>query len=82
MIEAFSLKSEALRPDARINDLGVDSLALIEFSFDVEERFNVELPHNMDGVAAIREATLQDLADTVDQIVANKDVSVSAETHE
>ena len=40
----FDLAPEALRPDARLADLAIDSLSVIELLFAVEDAFKVKVP--------------------------------------
>jgi acyl carrier protein len=68
LIEQFQLKPEALTPDTLLRELGVDSLALLEFSFEMEQRFNVDLPQNV----ALSGATLGELAAALDKAAVSK----------
>ena len=68
LIEQFQLKPETLTPDTLLRELGVDSLALLEFSFEMEQRFNVDLPQNV----ALSGATLGELAAALDKAAVNK----------
>ena len=42
MVKELELTAEQVVPQARLEDLGVDSLATIEFIFVLEEHFKVE----------------------------------------
>ncbi len=42
--ETFGISQEQLQPDATLESLGLDSLAVIEFLFQVEDKFNVRIP--------------------------------------
>lgn len=42
--ETFGLGPEKLVPEATLEDLGLDSLAVIEFLFQVEDHFNIKIP--------------------------------------
>ena len=66
LTKKFSVPLEKIRPDATLDTLGLDSLDLIEVLFEVEEAFDVRIPH--DG-AAIRAATIQELLETITQLV-------------
>ena len=44
LIKDHSLTREQLTPEAELSTLGVDSLALIELMFQVEDRFGISLP--------------------------------------
>jgi acyl carrier protein len=43
MVEQFELKIEDLGPEARLEDLGLDSLSVIEFMFKLEDELNIKL---------------------------------------
>ncbi len=40
----FDLSPEILRPDAKLEDLAIDSLSVLEVMFAVEEEFKVTVP--------------------------------------
>jgi acyl carrier protein len=65
--EKYGLDPTQLDPNASMLESGVDSLALVEFIWAVEERFGISVPDNYDEIA-----TLADLAKVVDKIVAAK----------
>lgn len=44
LVEEFGLQPEQLTPDATLASLGLDSLAVVEFMFQIEERFKISLP--------------------------------------
>jgi acyl carrier protein len=65
----FELERDALKPDVALADLGLDSLALMEFVFAVEDAFGLRIPEErLDP----REAgiTLQRLCDVIDEAKA------------
>jgi acyl carrier protein len=65
----YQLDRDALKPDAALADLGLDSLALMEFVFAVEDAFGIRIPEErLDP----REAgiTLQRLCDVIDEMKA------------
>ncbi len=63
----FDLAIERLQPEAKLVDLGVDSLATIEFLFKLEERFGLDL--NSDPAPV---DTVADIASEVDRLLAAK----------
>lgn len=65
MAEQFGLKIEELGPDTPLESLGLDSLSIIEFMFNLEDRLGIKLP---DERAEIR--TPRDIADICDRLVA------------
>ena len=42
--EEFNIPAEKLTPDATVESLGIDSLSLIDFMFDVEDKLGLEMP--------------------------------------
>lgn len=59
------LRVEDLDPARPIEELGVDSLSVIEVMFKLEDEFHIKTP---DERVPIR--TIQDIADLVDRLVA------------
>lgn len=67
LAEDFELKPEQLGPEAKLVDLGIDSLATIEFLFRLEERFGLDLNNDPTPVD-----TIADIATEVDRLLAAK----------
>ncbi len=67
MVEQFDLKLEDLTPDATLESLGLDSLSVIEFMFNLEDELKIKLPDER-----VELKTLQDVTNLVDRIVAEK----------
>ncbi len=67
MSEQFDLKPEQLTPDAQLESLGIDSLSVIEFMFNIEDQFKVKLPDER-----VEIKTVQDIANIVDRLVAEQ----------
>lgn len=67
MVEQFDLKEEALTPDAQLETLGLDSLSVIEFMFNIEDEFKIKLPDER-----VEIKTIQDIATIVDRLVAEQ----------
>lgn len=63
----FGIDPATLDPHASMRERGVDSLALVEFVFAVEDQFGISIP---DENASLD--TLAELAAVVDQLVAAK----------
>jgi acyl carrier protein len=53
-----------------LDDLGLDSFEVVALTFDIEEKFNIQIPFNAN--MDIESKTLGDLIQTVDQLVAAK----------
>ena len=67
LAEEFELKQDQLVPEAKLADLGIDSLATIEFLFKLEERFKLDL--NNDPVPV---ETIADIAAEIDRLMAKQ----------
>lgn len=70
MQERLGLTEEQLRPEQGLEEIGIDSLAMVEFMFDLEDAFGVRLT---DERTPIR--TIQDIADLIDQALAAQQAS-------
>ena len=66
----ISPTSGALQLSEPLDQLGLDSMQVVELIFDIEEKFDINLPvnANMD----IQSKTVGDLIQAVDQLVAAK----------
>jgi acyl carrier protein len=73
----FQLERDALKPDAALADLGLDSLALMEFVFAAEDAFGLRIPEERLNP---REAgiTLQRLCDVIDEMKMAEPASSAA----
>ena len=71
LVEDFHVDAAAVSPEAPLDRLGLDSLALMEFVFAVEDRFDVRIPEER---LEPRQAgvTLAQLATLIDDAVAAK----------
>ncbi|MDD5180458.1 MAG: acyl carrier protein [Gallionellaceae bacterium] len=67
MAEQFELKEESLTPDAQLETLGLDSLSVIEFMFNLEDEFHIKLPDER-----VEIKTIQDIANIVERMVAEQ----------
>ncbi len=50
--EQAMLDPEAINPETTLDDLGLDSLALVEVVFGIEEAFDISVPFNANEPAA------------------------------
>jgi acyl carrier protein len=76
IIEKFEIDPEKVQADTDLTSLGIDSLSIAEFIFDVEDKFKVELP---DPRVEIRDlkvvkppvpfTTLRELSAQLDQLI-------------
>ena len=71
LVEQFKVEAGAVRPQVALDQLGLDSLALMEFVFAVEDRFDVRIPEDrLDPRQA--GVTLEQLAALLDEAIAAK----------
>jgi acyl carrier protein len=68
----FQLAPERLTPEARLEDLEIDSLRMIEILFSVEEAFAISVPADAAEIKA-RVQTFGDLAAYIDELVRGTD---------
>ena len=68
VVAKYHVDASTITPDSTMESLGLDSLDLIELLFEVEDGFNIRVPQ--DGGSAIRTATMGELVETIDKIVA------------
>ena len=60
--EASGLEAEALTPEAKISEVGINSLAMIEIAVRIEDAFGVRL----DDETVFRTSTLGELAELIE----------------
>jgi acyl carrier protein len=65
LIKDYPLALPALTREARLEELGIDSLGTAELLFNVEDAFNMSLPPE-----AVPLVTLGDVVDYIDKLVA------------
>jgi acyl carrier protein len=65
LVEKFELKPDQLQPESQLDGLGLDSLAIIEFMFNVEDEFKIKMPDER-----VEIKTVQDIVTVVDNLVA------------
>ena len=71
LVEQFRVDAAAVGPQVALDQLGLDSLALMEFVFAVEDRFEVRIPEErLDPRQA--GVTLAQLALLLDDAIARK----------
>lgn len=67
MVRQFDLKLEDLTPDATLEGLGLDSLSVIEFTFNLEDELKILMPEER-----VELKSLQDVVNLVDKLVAEQ----------
>ena len=66
--EKFGVDPAALQPNMSMRESGLDSLALVEILFAVEDHFKIDIPDPGQGGID----SLEKLAEVVDQLLAKK----------
>lgn len=74
MAEKGRVERAALTPDAKLADLGIASLDVIEIVFAIEDRLGVEIPFNAND-ARTEFVTVGDVLEAVRAVVAAKPAS-------
>ena len=72
LVAEFELRTDQIAPEAKLADLGIDSLATLEFLFKLEEKFELDLNSDPTPVE-----TVADIADEVDRMLAKKVATAS-----
>ena len=71
LVEQLGVEREHLTPEARIQeDLGADSLTVVEISMALEERFNISIPDE----EWEKVSTVEDLFSALQHIAVQQDV--------
>ena len=68
IVKDYELAPERLTPDTPLADIDLDSLAITELIFALEDEFNVVAKTNGQGMQ-----TLGDIAAYIDQLIAERD---------
>lgn len=61
------LAAETLQPDARLDELGIDSLSVMELLFIIEDEFSIRVPN--DQVPLL---TINDMVSYVNNLIAQQ----------
>ena len=66
IIEQFCVKDNEVVPEARLKeDIGADSLDMVEFIMGLEEEFGIEIPDAETDAAKVK--TVQDIINYIDE---------------
>jgi len=57
-----------LKPDDRLDELGLDSFAAVEMIFDLEEKFDIQIPYNSND-ARLEFQTVGEIADAIKKLI-------------
>jgi acyl carrier protein len=66
-VAKFDFKMEELKPTTKLEYLGLDSLDMVEFMFDIENEFNIKIPDQ-----EFKVTTIQDIIDAVDRFISEQ----------
>ena len=77
-IARFDYKIEDLTATTTLENLGLDSLDVIDFLFDIEDEFNIKVPDREFEVT-----TIQDMVDALDRFISEQDSKqdIDSSTH-
>ncbi|MGA2463479.1 MAG: phosphopantetheine-binding protein [Thermodesulfobacteriota bacterium] len=68
-IDKFDFNIEELKPETTLENLGLDSLDMIEFMFDIENEFKIKIPDQ-----EFKVITIQDIVDAVDRYISEQKI--------
>jgi len=74
LAKEFEVAPELIHPAARMDQLAIDSLAVIEVIFQLEDEFNISFPHEPGKLQ-----TIGDLASCVDRLTTEQRARVSSQ---
>ena len=69
----FEVAPELIHPAARLDQLAIDSLAVIEVMFQLEDEFKISFPQDPGELS-----TVGDLASTIDRLVTEQRAQVAS----
>ena len=67
LVEKYNVQAAAVRPEATLTELGLDSLSLAELLFDLEDKYDIEVPEDRADLRTLGEA-----AALVDELIRTK----------
>jgi acyl carrier protein len=73
IVKDYELAAERLTPETPLADIDLDSLAVTELIFALEDEFNVTAKTNGQGLQ-----TLGDIAGYIDQLIAERDAPAAS----
>ena len=75
LVKDYKIDTDGLTADARLEDLGIDSMGLAELMFNIEDEFRVTVPDEQ-----IQLSTLGDVANYIDKLMARNDSAPATPT--
>jgi len=73
-VAKFESDVEELNPSTTLEYLGLDSLDMIDFLFDIENEFEIKIPDQ-----EFRVRTIQEIVDAVDRFILEQRMGVSGD---
>jgi acyl carrier protein len=73
-VAKFDSNIEELNPTTTLEYLGLDSLDMIDFLFDIENEFEIKIPDQ-----EFRVRTIQEIVDAVDRFISEQTIGVSSD---
>ena len=73
-VAKFESDVEELNPSTTLEYLGLDSLDMIDFLFDIENEFEIKIPDQ-----EFRVRTIQEIVDAVDRFILEQRIGVSSD---
>ncbi|HXF86877.1 MAG TPA: acyl carrier protein [Xanthobacteraceae bacterium] len=64
-------EKSALTMTDRLKDLGIDSLSVVELIFELEEKFNIQIPYNANDTEPEFE-TVGEVVEAIKKVIAEK----------
>lgn len=72
-IAHFDFNIKELRATTTLENLGLDSLDIIEFMFEIENEFNIRIPDR-----DFKVTTIQDMVEALDRFISEQDTGSSS----
>jgi acyl carrier protein len=67
LVEKYDIKPEAIKPEATLTDIGLDSLSIAELMFDVADKYEIDIPDDRANFTTLGEAVA-----VVDDLIKDK----------
>ncbi len=58
LIDKFEVNADAITPEATFESMGLDSLTMVEFMFDISEKYDIEIPTDRLDFKTLGEAVI------------------------
>jgi acyl carrier protein len=75
LVGEFQIDPQVISPETQLTDLGVDSLAALEFVFVLEDAFST----TMDNQTDLRGGMVQDVVNAVDLALSRRPAAMAAD---